>query len=176
MADRDPFSQTYDMLMEMALGNPTVTSLVRVKNRMMFTAKDTRVMLPRKDEISEGDLPELRILPSGGTPKVGRDSDHTSWLQEFDMQIATGDTDVEALMFPLSFALLCAWTDWHPRFATLTWGGEPFIHTIVATKASQGLAIENENRAITGWASVWSVQADLWLSTAALKRLNTPIQ
>ena len=170
--EKDPISQTYEMLMTMALANPTISQLVRVKNRILFTST-SRVMLPVKDEISEGDIPELRIVPTGGTPKVGRDSDSTSWLQEYEMQIATGSTDVEALMFPLSFALLAAWVDWHPKFATLTWQGHPFVHTAIATKARQGLAIENENRGIRGWATVWAVQVDIWLSTLLLKQLNT---
>jgi len=177
VAEKDPFSQCYDLLKSLIFNNNDIARLIRPANAMMFTREPgrTRQVLPLKAEISEGDLPEWRLLPTGGTPKVGRSSDHSSWLQKYSMQIATGDLDVEAEkgLFPLSFALWCAWASWAPMFASLTFHDTPFVHLAQAIEATQGIAIENENRGIRGWATVWQVQVDIWLPTVLMQTFNT---
>jgi hypothetical protein len=174
MAEKDPLSQCYDLLSQLAFNNKTIKSLVKPANLIVFTSPvgSKNVVLP-KSEIGEGDLPEMRITPTGGTPKIGCDSDHTAFLQKFDFQIASGTLDAEATMFPLTFAMLCAWTSWHPLFGELVWHEQPFVHKATAGEATQGIAILDANRGIRGWATVWSVQVDIWLPTAELKTLNT---
>lgn len=170
---KDPLSQVYDLQRALLLNNDYIASNVKLANLILFTQADgNKQLMPIKREISEGDLPEFRILPSGGTPRVGRDSSSTSWQQRFEYQLATGTTDAEALMMPLTFALLCAWASWHPMFGQLTWEGRPFVQLAQAMEATQGVAIENQNRGIIGWATMWQVQVDIWLPTERLKTYN----
>jgi hypothetical protein len=169
----DPFTQCYLLQRELALSNALISELCTRKNVVLFGETSQEAMEALKGEINEGDLPELRIVPKGGTPKVGRDSTFTSFLQKFDWQLATGELSATELLFPLTLALLCAWSAWQPKFAELTWQGLRFVHLAQAVSAEQGVAIENENRGIRGWATVWSVQVDVWLPTSALQQLNT---
>lgn len=173
MAEKDPFSQCYDVLKSMLENNTLVQELVENENIVLFSTSSQLSMKGLKDEIHESDLPEVRILPSGITPKVGRDSDHSSFMQKFSVQLATGELAADELLFPLTLALASAWANWQPMFGNLTWQGRKFVHLAQATEAQQGIAIENENRGIRGWATVWSVQVDIWLATEALRLLNT---
>lgn len=173
MAERDPFSQCYDVLKSMLENCTIVQDLVESDNVILFATSGQLAMKGLKDEIHESDLPEIRILPSGLTPRVGRDSTHSSFMQRFSVQLATGHLAADELMFPLTLALAASWANWQPMFGDLTWQGNKFVHLAQATEAQQGIAIENENRGIRGWATVWSVQVDIWLPTAVLRSLNT---
>jgi hypothetical protein len=173
LGEKDPFSQAYSLQARMAMSNPSVAAMVKPANCLLFTLPTgSKQVLPLKREIGEGDVPELRILPKGATINPSRDSDHVSWLQKYDWQVATGNMDVEASMFPLSLALLCSWMQWHKLFGQLTWQGSAFVHVAAISECQQGITIEDEARGIRGWASVFATTVDIWLPIAVLKTFN----
>lgn len=181
----DPFSQSYLLLANLLANNIQISQIVSVKNLLMsidlgHDPQKAAIWILKKtsDTVSEGDLPEVRIVPAGMTPKIGRDTDHSSFLQKFAIEVSTGKIDASDPrgMFLLQLQLAAAWASWQPLFGELTWPDDDpdhnFVHLAQATEASQSIELKDANRAIRGWAQVWQVQVDIWLATKTLQSLN----
>jgi len=166
MAETNPFILLYDALWELLESYAGFTDLVRLGNRIKFSG-DNRA--PVKQEMQSADLPEVRLVCTGGTPHVQRTSGSSSCTKTFSVQIATGDQRYNESLFPVEWAIYKAMARWQSILGALIWEGESFVKQCQPVSSRIGLAEFDVARGIKGWTSVWEIEIDMWFSTAILQ-------
>lgn len=166
MSEKDPLSQVYDALWDLLEVHVPLTSLVKAGNRVKFsgTSRD-----PEKERVSTADLPEIRIIPLGGTPHIQRTSNGSSWVKRFAVILATGDKRVDVSLFPVEWEIYRAMAQWADTLTALTWNDKPYIKLARPVSATEGISDRDLQRGVEGWTAVWQCEVELWFTTADLK-------
>lgn len=162
----DPFSMIYEALWQILEDSPDFSVRVKPGNRVKFIGKLDR--LPEKDEILTADLPEVRVIPAGGTPHLQRTSNSSSCLKRFVIQVATGDRRVDASLFPVEWAVYKALTDWTNILTALEWQGNTFVNLARPMEITEDIGLINLERGISGWVTVFACEIHMWFKTSDL--------
>lgn len=147
---KDPFTQTLEKLWQLLEEHEGFSALVRLGNRI-------KGGLAGKAAPQPADLPEVRIEPAGGKVELFTTSSSSRAVQEFSIVIATGESQVEAAMFPLKWQLLKA----------LGGAGDNLGLSFVRKVRVTDLAEKAPPKA--GWSACLTVAVEMWLTTAELK-------
>jgi len=164
-SETDPFTQVYDALYELPWKREALCRLVRAGNRVSYADDDRD---PVKSTVTTADLPELRLVPLGGTPHLQRTSSSSTWLMRFQWMLATADQRVHKYLFPVEWELLRAMADWGTYLKALTWKTETFARVMKLTDARLGMVDPEVSRGIKGWISVWACEVLMQFSTVNL--------
>ena len=175
----DPFIKAYQVLMNLALGSKRVTSLVKPGNRVWYDIQSD--IPPDKEEVSQGDLPELTLLPTTLTAKLRSNSSSSYALMRYEWWIATGQEGLANAVLPLTFAVFAAMAPWpgyvQDGLTPLKWRGREYITRIDLSDANFGLQRPEQNRGIKGWGCVWACEVEMYFKTSDLiEALSRTIQ
>lgn len=167
MAERDPMSKVYDALWAMLEAHKGFVDLVRPGNRIKASGANLK---PVKDEVSDKDLPEVRIVATGGSTNTHFTSSKAQLSKQFEIQISTGDQRLDALLFPVQWEIFRAFSfsGWVAALKDLTWAGEKFVVSAEPLSVSEGKSMADLNRGISGWAAAWACRVTMVFSHADL--------
>jgi len=169
----DPFSQVDRALWDLLEAHEGFTDRVRSGNRIKFSGGGSRS--PMKDQVSEADLPEVRLIPTGGTPTLEIDSHTCQVVRRWEIQIATGDQRVDeagdltgtdkaygASLLPVEWEILRAMQGWRDVLRALNWPADeenkPFVLVHKCQPFTDGTTNTDLNRGIKGWSTVWGLE------------------
>ena len=151
MPDVNPISQVQSALWTLLEDNSDFTTLVPVGNRLKFDGTDPA---PEKDEVSRGDLPEVRVRPVKWKGMMQHTSNSSFAELVFAVEIATGDRGVLS-MFDTVFAVWRALHAWQATLGVLEWNSKTFVHGCRTLDADLDLDNKELNRRVRGWSAVW---------------------
>lgn len=158
----NPLKQVYNGLWEMLLRNPNLIRYIKERNRIRFDTPPSP-----KRVISEGDLPELAWLPSGGPVNIRANSSATEFERMYTLAVTTG-LDI-CLYDEILFEIIKALVDWDVVLCPLQWPeGRHFIVDAAMVELAEGLDTE-ETRGIHGWTAMMSLKVIMSFSTASLR-------
>ncbi len=156
----DPLTMCYNALWDMLERWSGFTDRVRIGSRVKYQTDGN----PEKAEVSNTDLPEVRIIPDGMLPATQISSSSTRIVQRFTVQVSTGSKRVtgqlgkDPSLFPLEWEIFRAMSRWWEVISLLEWHGTTFAKFLDLTDTQHGSAERDLNRGIDGWASAWSVE------------------
>lgn len=165
MSTDNPFSQVYDALWGLLESHEGFTGLVRVGNRIRYDAARD----PDKDVHTTTDLPEVRLVPTGGTPLVQTTTSSTQIKLTYEIQVSSGDLRLDAALYPVAWEILCAVTKWHDELRKLTWRGNRFVVHGRAVSLETGISDSDVARGISGWADKWGYEVLCAFGTADMQ-------
>lgn len=172
-SELNPISQVYNALWDLT-DVPLVNSQVKIGNKIRFN--DPSWISKAKPEVSQGDLPELALVVSqlGANPRANSSS--SQLIVTFDWLLSTGDPSVNRGVLPIMWGIFCALCDWPSKAQELTTRGNTFIKNLRFNSAAIGLNDAEKNRGIAGFSAIWSVEVEIWVSTAdAIEASQEPI-
>lgn len=167
----NPFSLVHDKLWELAEGHegtseyPALTSLVKLGNRIKLDKRQS----PLKGFIQNSDVPELLLVPDGGSPELNRNSSDTAIIRNYSWIISTGDMRVSEVLYPVEFALFVAMSNYCQVLKDLTFEGNRFIQRVRTPSIIHGESDENKNRNIKGWSALWTCEVFMTFKIETLK-------
>ena len=85
MPSQDPFSQVYDAVWKALQAHKPLMDLLRPGNRIRFD--DTEPNDPEKENVREGDLPELMLSPAGIEGQPWATSSSSQLTQGLELQL-----------------------------------------------------------------------------------------
>ena len=161
----DPFTLVYNRLWELVEATPEFTDMVKVKNRIKLTGLASD---PMKNEVNDGDLPEVILSFQGLIGNLHSTSHTTSFDVRYNWVVSTGSRLVDTRLFPLQWALCIAMAKWGTLTA-LTWSGSTFVKDMSSVAFDAGESNVERNRGITGWSTLWTVELKLIFRTSDLR-------
>ena len=161
----DPFTLVHNALWALLEAHQGFVNLVPANNRIKFTG-DLRA--PIKDQISTADLPEVRIVPTGGEAHLKRTSNSSSVLKRWEIQVSTGDQRVDYTkgVFAVEWEILIALQDWITALKAITWTSKPFVVTAKPATVREGVTEADLNRGIKGWSALWACEVEMFFQTS----------
>jgi len=162
----DPITQVYYALWSLLEAHEPLAQLVKVGNRIKFSGA-TRD--PVKAEVSDADLPELRIVPVSSTPHLQRTSNASSILKRLRIEVSTGDQRVDAGLFAMEWEIYRALSTWAATLTALTWNSKKYVRLARPVTVQDGTAQADLERGIRGWAAVWECEVEMWFDTADMQ-------
>lgn len=170
-AEDSPVKKVFDALWALLEAWTGFTDLVPVGNRVKYM-EGVPGTLQVKQEVSDADLPEVQIIPTGMETNYTLNSSHTELWAEFEIRVSTGDVRIDAVLFPLQWEIYRALAGASAALALLEWSGKAeFVKSLVANVISEGVLDPDLNRGIKGWSAVWSCRVHM---TFTLSDLTTP--
>ena len=163
---RDPIIQVHDALWALLEAHAPLASMVKVKNRVKLSGSNRD---PLKAEISDADLPELRITPSSSKPHLQRTSNGSSLVKRFRVEVATGDQRVDAGLFALEWEIYRALSAWVQTLIVLTWNEKTYVRLARPITVQDGKSDVDLIRGIRGWSALWECEVEMWFTTLDLK-------
>jgi hypothetical protein len=145
----DPWTQTLDRLWAILEANALFTSLVRPGNRVKLTGPGDGN--PLKDNVQEGDLPELYIEPTVETAQFATSSKSVRLAPSWSFHLATNDMRVSARVGPVKWAILKALHDAGEHL------GLDFVTSARLTTGLLSSYDPMENRGTKGWTALLTV-------------------
>lgn len=164
----DPLSMVYSALWSLLEDTGDFSARVKDANRVKYIGKLDR--LPEKDEVLTADLPEVRIVATGGIPHQRRTSNSSFLLKRFAIQISTGDRRLDAELFPVEWAVYKALADWPTPLMALLWEGSPYVKLARPLEITEA-PVGTPERGVTGWYTVFACEVEMWFTTSDL--INT---
>lgn len=161
----DPFSQVHDALWALLEGSDDFCAMVQPGNRCKFNTANRD---PVKAEAVSADFPEVRIIPVSTTPHYHHTSSSSSFVKKWKIEVSTGDQRTNLYLFPLEWVIHKALCQWVTALTSLKWNDTPYVKTVRTTTVGDGVASIDLERGITGWASLWECETELWFATADL--------
>lgn len=159
----NPFDLVYDALWTLLESNAALTASVRPANRVKYSGSAN--IDPVKEEVSEADLPEVRIVAAGGSAALQVTSTSSRITKKFDIQISSGNHGL-SVIHQVQWEILRVFTTWQSVIGALTWGGVAFARLARLTSITEGVSESDMNRGIVGWAGVVSCEVELWFTTS----------
>jgi len=173
--EEDPFTKAFKVLWKLATDSARVRSLVRPSNQIRYDVQTD--LTQEKREISQGDLPELTLVPVTLTGKLRSNSSSSMALMRYEGWLATGQEGLTNAILPLTFAIYCAMAKWPESQADgktpLMWRNEKYITRIDLLDATFGLQRPEQNRGIKGWGCVWACEVEMYFRTSYLNEALT---
>jgi len=154
----DPYTQVIEKLWTLIEADSTLAGLVKAGNRIKFTGDG---QLPMKTNPTDGDWPQLMIIPVGGPANPHTSSTSSEATQRFDFSLHTGNMMVDASLFPVKWALFKVLAR-----AVLNELGLPFVTN--ADMRDDGVEVfdarAEEQRGTKGWSLGLTVTVEMTFS------------
>ena len=160
----DPFTMTHEALLDVLFKHDLLAAEIRSGNRVSFLNKRHAF----KEEVQAGDLPELRLVPTGGTPHIFRTSNSSSCVRRWEIQVSTGDQRVNVKLLPIEWYVFEAMHGWEAVLAELTWCGKKFVKRCMPLTIQSGISNADLSRNVIGWATVWGCEIEMFFSSSDL--------
>lgn len=169
--DTDPFTQVYNAIWTELLAEPFIAAQVAAGNRIKFAGITTNSRSPDKDNVASKDFPELRIVPTEGTPKLHASSNSANVSQRYSVQICSGDQRLDQVYFPLKWAVVRALSKWIKSgraLRELTWNAATFVRDVQLEQMPDGVREADANRGIFQWSTAAAIRVDMWFASVDL--------
>lgn len=163
----DPFTMVYDGLWDLVDRNPYLRQLLPARNKIKFDEDNAR-----KDSLNDADLPELQLLSDGGLANLRNNSSQSSITRNYIWQIATGDNRINPIFNKICFELYRSMFDWECTLCNLLWCDCRFVTGCRLVQIVDGNFLQDIERNIPGWSSLWSCEVD-FVFPKQLLRLNS---
>ncbi len=153
----------YKSCWDMVNSSKAVSKLVRPGNKIMYHGQSA--ITPRKDEVTQSDLPELILIANtlkGGIRTTSDTSEMTLGLQWI---ISTGDPSVHRGLLTVMFTVYAALVPWPGIAIGIPWRNGFPIKRVDLLESNLGLTDPERNRGIEGWSAVWSAEIFLVFNT-----------
>ncbi len=160
-----PYTLVLRDLKNVLLAYPDFVLLADEHNVITFTGYDRS---PTEDNVTEADLPEVRILLAGSIPGQHAASNMSGDTVTYEIQVSTGDQRLDALHLPLKWVVFRALRQCESRLQLLEWNGKPFVLSAAAISVSEGVANADLNRSIIGWSAIWACEVRMYFTTLDL--------
>lgn len=151
----DPFSMVHDALWVMVERNQNILDMVKPGNRIKFDKQNEP--LQRK---MDADLPELILVPGGGTYGGKDNSTQSTVVRTYEWQIATGDIRLQPIYNKLMFEMYRSMIDWNCVLCPLLWCDCPFVNGFRMIQHIEGQLSTEQNKSIPGWSALWTCEVD----------------
>ncbi len=163
--ERDPYSKVIDGLWQLLEAKKGFIEAFRPANRIKYTETSRD---PVKEQISDTDTPEIRIIVARSSPNEQRSSNTTFDLATFEIQVTSGDQRLDYRHLPLKWLIFRAMVNAPAALATLTWNGKAFVLLPQAATVDEGVAERDLMRGIIGWTAIWAINVQMQFATADL--------
>ncbi len=163
--EKDPYTLVLNELVSVLFDYHDFADLVERQNVVTFTGHDRS---PVKEQVSESDLPEVRILLTGSQPGQHASSQMYGETTFYEIQVSSGDRRLDAKHNPLRWLVFRAMRQCEERLKALLWSEKSFVVRAQATQVSEGTAQSDLNRGIIGWAAIWVCRVKMQFETADL--------
>lgn len=163
LRNKTPFELVYNALWEMVERHKPLAELVIPENRIRFDKNRD----PVKEEISTGDLPELRLLTTGVSYHFSRASNTHTLVQTFQWAIASGELQYQ-YVYDVMWELVRCNARWDEVLSALTWKDKRFVLHLVAEDQEIGRTEEDLIRGINGWTALWSCTVEMYFAKTDL--------
>ena len=161
----NPLIQIHNAFWTMLEAHEPFTQLIPEGNRIKYSGK---VGMKDKDEISNADLPEVRVACVETSPHLQRTSNSSTLVKIFEVLISTGDWRINTLA-TLEWEILRALSKWSDSLSALTWRGARFVQLAKPTGMKRSVIEHGQNRGLQGWSAVWSCEVNLVFKTLDLQ-------
>lgn len=164
MADAtDPLSLVYMALWSMLEAHTPLTDLVPIGNRVKYM---NFLQSYPKDVLSDADVPEIGIAPTGSNYGLQVTSNGTQLVERYEAILVTGDSQLAqtGTFLPIKWELLRAFAGWQAALNALTWESKTFVKLLKIPNVLDTFAKELE-RGITGWASLLQFEVTMFFRT-----------
>mgnify|MGYP001119299620 CR=1 FL=1 len=159
----DPISQVHNGLLDLLADHPLLAERIRPGNWVRYDSA-----APEKDEISNADVPELRLVPTGDVSNLSASSTSGELYKTWRLDIATGDRRVSEHLFPLEWAALCALQRW-PELRSLEWNGAgAFVRSVQVIDHAEGQFDRDLLRGIAGWTVAFTIRVHITMPRLAM--------
>ncbi len=166
----DPFTEIERKLWELVASHSGVIGLVKTGNRM---DEQDLARNAQKDGHLGADLPELRLIPTGGSV-LGMTSTSLRIAQAYDFQVLTGSERPHRQMFPVRWQLIRAYTLTRddPTWEHLGLSYVTDLKLLTFNDVQNGVQADKDK---LGWLSALRFQAELCLDKVLIKSQEAPI-
>ena len=168
----DPLSLAYNALWDMLEAHAPLTDLVTVGNRIKY---DKIFHSTIKDVLTQSDLPELSIVPTGSSYGMKQTSNGTRLVEFYEVRLVSDEQRVaqQGGFLPVKWEVLRAFIGWEVKLSTLTWVGSPgnkFVKRTSMNEISDDLLNEQLtiSRGFIGWVSLLRFEVEMWFRTIDL--------
>ena len=104
--DPDPLTVMYNKQWEVLRAHFPITDFVKIGNQIIQTVEEP--VFPKEDVV-DADLPEIRVLPAGGTIENIASTGTMVVEQNYEIQVAVQDARLNAQFFPLQWEIIVAY-------------------------------------------------------------------
>ena len=164
--EKDPMSKVYDALWTMLENHSGFAGKVKIGNRIKYSGENRD---PEKQEILDGDLPEVRIIPVSGDPHLQRTSNSSSFIKMFELQITTGDPRVDAAALPVEWEVYKGFSTWEVAVKAITWHEMHPVNLCRLISVAEGASEKILARGHLGWAALIRFEVHFWFRTIDLQ-------
>lgn len=161
MTSPNPLDDVYDTLVQSLYKVPGLRTLVKEKNRIGYNQAANQEKL----SVTSADLPELLVYCNGFSGTLHNDSDACRFTFQYSLQFSTGSFD-SRIINQLLFLSLAGLLNWKSTVFALKFKDKPYVLDVRIQPSLIGASDEQANRQIRGWASVLTVELDLYFNTA----------
>jgi|688.fasta_scaffold34928_6 hypothetical protein len=118
---------------------------------------------PAKGSVQTADLPEIALFIASFSSNVASNSSSINVSPVWRYMISTG-TYNSKVSNELMMAVLSTVASWRETIQPLLWNEIQFVRNARLISAQQGMSNADQNRNITGWASIVDVEIDLYFT------------
>lgn len=156
----NPYDALLDALWGILEADGGFRDLVPIGNRIKFSGRDRE---PMKENVSEADLPEVRIIITGSRPHPKRTSSSHCDTVTVEIQVSSGDQRLSYMHNPIRWVVYRAMSEIETELRhRCRWNGQKIAKVAAPTKVSDGVSTADLNRGIKGWSAVWACDVELW--------------
>lgn len=162
-----PLVLIHDALWTMLEAHAGFTELVPVGNRIKLTNIRGQAIKPRT---STADMPEVRIIPTGGLPHLQRTSNSSTILKRWEVQAVSGETHIIKMM-DLEWEVFRALSRWDTHLGGLKWPVDTGNNFVIHSKLEsfeEGVRDTDLSRGSALWSSIWAGNTELVFATNTL--------
>ena len=163
----NPYTEVVLGLWSLLESSSDFCTLVAPGNRIKFLGESRS---PIKTEVSDADLPEVRIVPTGSTPHAHAASNMHRETVRYEVQLSTGDQRLDALVNPLRWIITRAMLNVHDHLKNaVMFAGLRIVVLARPSSVTDGVSQADMNRQIRGWAALWACEVDTVYPASAIR-------
>lgn len=113
---------------------------------------------PQQDVLTEANLPELQLRPTGLTGNLGDSSSTSEVTATFQVMLNTCDNRLNTIAFPMQWEITKALMDMKfTALEQLKYNDRSFVLNTTINAVAMGLSDPVLNRGATGWSALWDI-------------------
>lgn len=161
----DPFAAIHDAVWARLVRHPVFAELVLPGNRIKYSGTDNEN--PDKTNPSDGDMPAVRVVLSGGSLDLFNNSEYSVVSQRVNIEIDTMDKRIAANFGKVKWAVICSLESLGDLRATLD-------YVTAVNSESHADTLVSNRQSVEGWTCVLSLRFDLNFSRAEMALASAP--
>jgi len=162
----DPLTEVYQAILQLLKDDPDVSSIVAIGNLIDRTSSrpDGSDLNRPKEDLTDMDLPEIDLVPAGGTVDIPNTSSSIVIDQSFDIVIKSATARLDAQFFPLFFAIIRAFVR-----VGCQMNKPELVERVSLSNYTDDENLDAVLKGLEGWSSLLTVNVKIRLKKDALK-------